>query len=158
MTTLVERFCRRWPICSTLLAVLLCATVAPVSPAAAAEPSDWPKAFACTFDGGTTSSYADGKFASRAPAPLNFDIATIDLDRQSAALLAHVGAAPAALRIVRAINANHFIEVVNEGFLNLTTIYDADPSTGRHPAVHSRHFGLLGQPVFAQYTGLCTPK
>ena len=34
---------------------------------------------------------------------------------------------PGALKIVRAINANHFLEVVNEGFLNLTTIYDKDP-------------------------------
>jgi hypothetical protein len=146
-----ERNGLRW-WAGTVLAVAL----APVF--AMAEPNEWPKAFACVFDGGTTSSYTDGRFSSRAPEPLSFAIDAIDLDRQNAALLAHVGATPAALRIVRAINANHFIEVVNEGFLNLTTIYDADPTTGQHPAVHSRHFGLLGQPVFAQYTGLCTPK
>ncbi len=59
---------------------------------------------------------------------------------------------------MRAINANHFIEAVNEGFLNLTTIYDKDPATGLYPAVHSRHFGILGQPVFGQYTGSCRPE
>lgn len=53
------------------------------------------------------------------------------------------------LRIVRALNANSFLEVVDEGFLNLTTIYDLDPATGTYPAVHSRHFGVIGQPVFA---------
>ncbi len=53
------------------------------------------------------------------------------------------------------MNANHFLEVVNEGFLNLTTVYDKDPKTGLHPAVHSRHLGLVGQPVFGQYTGTC---
>ena len=61
-------------------------------------------------------------------------------------------------KIVRAINANHFLEVMNEGFLNLTTVYDKDATTGAYPAVHSRHFGLMGQPVFAQYAGTCTPK
>jgi len=59
---------------------------------------------------------------------------------------------------VRALNANHFLEVANEGFLNLTTVYDKDPTTGTHPAVHSRHLGVLGEPVFAQYAGFCTEK
>ena len=45
-----------------------------------------------------------------------------------------------------------------EGFLNLTTVYDRDAATGAHPAVHSRRFGLLGQPVYAHYTGACQPK
>jgi hypothetical protein len=44
---------------------------------------------------------------------------------------------------------------MNEGFLNLTTVYDKDAATGTYPAVHSRHFGLMGQPVFAQYAGTC---
>ena len=65
---------------------------------------------------------------------------------------------PASLKIVRAINANHFLEVVNEGFLNLTTVYDKDATSGTYPAVHSRHFGVLGQPVVAQYAGTCTAK
>jgi hypothetical protein len=60
--------------------------------------------------------------------------------------------------VVRAINANHYLEVVNEGFLNLTTVYDKDEKTGKYPAVHSRHFGILGQPVFGQYTGFCSDE
>ncbi len=35
------------------------------------------------------------------------------------------------LRVVRAVNANHFLEVVNEGFLNMTTVYDVDPQRRR---------------------------
>ena len=62
------------------------------------------------------------------------------------------------LRIVRAVNANHFLEVVTEGFLNLTTVYDLDPERKAHPAVHSRHLGLLGEPVIAQYYGFCREK
>ena len=81
--------------------------------------------------------------------------AGIDLEAQSARLLTGTGDGAGTLRIVRALNANHFLEVVNEGFLNLTTIYDIDPTTGLYPAVHSRHLGLLGQPVFAQYSGEC---
>ena len=68
------------------------------------------------------------------------------------------GRASSTLRAVRALNANHFLEVANEGFWNITTIYDRDPATGKYPAVHSRHFGLFGQPVFAQYAGTCVPK
>ena len=55
-------------------------------------------------------------------------------------------------------SVRYWTEHVNEGFLNLTTIYDKDATSGVYPAVHSRHFGLLGQPVLAQYAGTCTAK
>ena len=35
------------------------------------------------------------------------------------------------------------------------TIYTKDEKSGAHPAVHSRHFGLFGEPLIAQYTGSC---
>ena len=109
----------------------------------------------CVFDGGFSWSYEAGKFASKAPEPLAFEIADIDLEAQSARLRTRDGNGAGALRVVRALNANHFLEVVNEGFLTLTTVYDFDPAKSAYPAVHSRHLGLLGQPIFAQYTGLC---
>ena len=62
------------------------------------------------------------------------------------------------LRVMRAVNAVHFLEVVTEGFLNVTTIYDKDEAKGAYPAVHSRHFGLLGQPIVSQYEGYCEAK
>jgi hypothetical protein len=38
----------------------------------------------------------------------------------------------------------------------MTTVYDKDPRRGGlHPAVHSRHLGLLGAPQIAQYQGFC---
>lgn len=117
---------------------------------------DQPAGFACTFANGTSWSYDNQVFAQKAPAELKFEITDIDLDGQSAQLVTEGREKPGALKIVRAINANSFLEVVNEGFLNLTTVYDKDPASGRHPAVHSRHFGVLGQPVFAQYAGFCT--
>lgn len=115
-----------------------------------------PTHFKCSFEQGSTWSYQAGKFNATPPKNLSLEIAKIDLEAQSADLILD-GKPSGALRIVRALNANHFLEVANEGFLNLTTIYDLDPAAGFYPAVHSRHFGLMGQPVFAQYAGKCTP-
>lgn len=123
-----------------------------VLPPAYAE--EFPADFTCSFESGTSWSYESGKFQSTPPSQLTFDIAKIDLDGQKADLLTG-GNETGKLRIVRALNANHFLEVANEGFLNLTTVYDRDAASGLYPAVHSRHFGILGQPVFAQYAGFC---
>jgi hypothetical protein len=117
---------------------------------------EMPKTLSCSFTGGATWSYEEGGFQSKAPSPLSFSIGDIDLEKQLATIKTAPDAKPGKLSVVRAINANHFLEVVNEGFLNLTTVYDKDAKSGKYPAVHSRHFGLLGQPVFGQYTGFCT--
>jgi hypothetical protein len=116
-----------------------------------------PKRFTCVFDKGFSWTYDAGNFQSAPPSSLSFEIGDVDLDKQSASLILS-GQNSGTLRIVRALNANHFLEVANEGFLNLTTIYDRDPATGKYPAVHSRHFGLFGQPVFAQYAGTCAEQ
>ena len=131
------------------LAVLVCAQ---------AGAQDEPKGFDCVFETGTSLTYAKGAFATKPPEPLKFAITDVDLDGQSARLGTDVNGKSGSLKIVRAINANHYLEVVNEGFLNLTTVYDKDPTTGKHPAVHSRHFGVIGEPVVAQYAGFCTAK
>jgi hypothetical protein len=47
---------------------------------------------------------------------------------------------------------------VTEGSLHITTIFDKDDTKGAYPAVHSRHFGLLGQPIVTQYHGFCEAK
>ncbi|MEM1306675.1 MAG: hypothetical protein AAGG99_04050 [Pseudomonadota bacterium] len=107
----------------------------------------------CAFSNGVVRTLEDGAFKRAEAADLSFDIGAIDLQAQRATLITTRGQAP--LRIVRAINANHFLEVVTEGFLNMTTIYAPITTGGRSPAVHSRHFGLLGQPVITQYTGFC---
>ncbi|MCC7250368.1 hypothetical protein [Hyphomicrobium sp.] len=119
---------------------------------------DKPANLSCAFAEGASWTYETGAFQSKPPNPLSFAIADIDLERQTATLRATPGAEAGKLSVVRAINANHYLEVVNEGFLNLTTVYDKDEKAGKHPAVHSRHFGLLGSPVFAQYTGFCTDE
>lgn len=136
-----------------LLVPTLLAGLALASPASAE-----PKAFACNFSGGTSTTFTNGAFVSKPPAPVQYVIVDIDLEGQSARLSTGPAGTMGKLRIVRALNANHFIEVVNEGFLNLTTIYDFDAKAGAHPAIHSRHFGVLGQPVTAQFTGLCMPQ
>jgi len=140
-------YVRRMP----LVAAVLMATV----PALGAE--DTPTHYVCAFDQGYIWSYEAGRFTSEPPSALTLEIADINLEGQSATLVMDAKKS-ATLRIVRALNANHFLEVANEGFLNLTTIYDLDAANGVYPAVHSRHFGLLGQPVFAQYAGTCKAK
>jgi hypothetical protein len=137
-----------------LLAILLCLGAA--TPQAAAE--DNPKNITCSFAQGASQSYAAGVFESKASTPLSFSVEDIDLEQQTATLKATPDAKPGKLSVVRAINANHYLEVVNEGFLNLTTVYDKDEKAGKYPAVHSRHGGILGSPVFAQYTGFCTDE
>ncbi|MGE0022091.1 MAG: hypothetical protein AB7S70_00480 [Hyphomicrobium sp.] len=127
-----------------------------ISLAAAAD--DNPKNLSCSFADGASWSYDAGAFHSKPPAPLAFTIENIDLEKQTATLKAAPGAVAGKVSVVRAINANHFLEVVNEGFLNLTTVYDKDETTGKHPAVHSRHLGIVGSPVFGQYTGFCSDE
>ncbi len=111
----------------------------------------------CAFESGASWTYEGGAFKSSTSHPLSFRNQDVDLDAQTATLSLKPDAPGGKLSVVRAINANHFIEAVTEGFLNLTTVYDRDPKTGKYPAVHSRHFGLIGQPVFGQYTGFCSP-
>ncbi len=123
------------------------------SPSRAAEGA---AGFSCTFRAGTTLSYTNARFKRAVAKPLAFDIAAIDLMGQKAELVTPKGRGE--VKIVRALNANHFLEVVAEGFLNITTVYDFDAKAKAHPAVHSRHFGLFGEPVVAQYQGFCTPK
>lgn len=124
--------------------------------AASIRAQDAPKSFTCTFAAGNAATFEDGAFKSKTPEPITFAITDIDLDQQTAQLMPEGSTKPGSLKIVRSISANHFLEVVNEGFLNLTTVYEKDATSGAFPAVHSRHFGVLGQPVVAQYTGTCT--
>ena len=129
------------------------ALVGPIGPAAAA---DEPTAFACTFNVGLARVYDKGQFVTEQAAPLAFGIEAIDQAAQTADLKMARGTGR--LRVMCAVNAVHFLEVVTEGFLNVTTIYDKDEAKGAYPAVHSRHFGLLGQPIVSQYEGYCEAK
>ena len=131
---------------STAVLVLLAVLA---SPAAADEP----KSFTCTFAEGVTHSYDNGIYTAEKASPLAFGIAAIDARAQTAELKTRGGTGQ--LRIVQAVNAMHFLEVVTEGFLHITTVYDKDETKGAYPAVHSRHFGLFGQPLVTQYQGFC---
>jgi hypothetical protein len=124
----------------------------------AAAADDGLPPLSCRFTLGASWTYTAGTYVNKPPEPLAFDIEAIDLEGQSARFSIGGKAAGNPLRVVRALNANHFLEVAQEGFLNVTTIYDVDPATGTRPAIHSRHLGVLGQPIFAQYAGFCTAK
>ncbi len=120
---------------------------------AAAAPAHANGAMTCTFPAGVVKTFEDGKFKDETMAELSFRIDEVDLARQTAALFTKQGKGE--LKIVRAIGANHYLEVVTEGFLNITTIYDAAGPGAPMPAVHSRHFGLFGTPFVSQYHGTC---
>jgi hypothetical protein len=115
-----------------------------------------PKGFQCTFDVGIARIYEKGEFAQEKGAPLAFGIAAIDAQAQTADLTTERGIG--SLKIVHAVNATHFLEVVTEGWLHITTVFDKDDAKGAYPAVHSRHFGLFGQPIVTQYQGFCQAK
>ena len=137
-------------VCLALLGLL----ALPAGPAAAAEE---PKAFACSFTSGISNSYDKGRYVSEKASPFAFGIAGIDAAAQTAEIRTERGSGP--LRVVQAVNAMHFLEAANEGFLNLTTIYDKDEAKGgAYPAVHSRHFAIVGQPIVTQYQGFCEAK
>ena len=133
---------------TALLLVLLAA-----NPARAA---DEPKAYTCAFASGVAHVYEKGQFVAEKAAALSFGIAAINEQAQTADLKTERGTGT--LKMVHAVNATHFLEVVTEGFLNITTIYDKDDAKGAYPAVHSRHFGLFGQPILTQYHGFCEAK
>jgi hypothetical protein len=120
-----------------------------VAPGQAAEE---PKSLACQFTSGVTHVYEKGQFTSEKAAPLAFGIASIDARAQTADLKTERGTG--SLRLVQAVNALHFLEVAIEGALYITTVYEKDDG-GAYPAVHSRHFALLGQPIVTQYQGYC---
>jgi hypothetical protein len=122
----------------------------------AAQAQEQPTGYICSFPRGTSQAYANARNRQRAAKPLAMEIGAIDLDGQKAELVTSDGKGP--LRVVRALGANHFLEVVAEGYLNITTIYQKDEKRGAYPAVHSRHFGLFGEPLIAQYTGSCKAK
>ena len=112
--------------------------------------------FDCKFPSGIVNTFENEVYQAAPANLLSFEIGDIDLRRQTAAIVTPKG--KGGLKIVRAIGANHFLEVINEGFLNITTIYETPAADGSLPAVHSRHFGLLGMPVVSQYHGTCKPK
>lgn len=132
--------------------VLLVAALA-ASPAHAAGEA---KSFACNFTNGSTNVYEKGQFVQEKAAPLAFGIGAVNDQAQTAELRTERGVGN--LRVVHAVNATHFLEVVTEGSLHITTIYDKDDAKGAYPAVHSRHFGLFGQPIVSQYHGFCEAK
>lgn len=113
-------------------------------------------ALSCRFTAGVVKTFENGAFKDEKVEALDFRIEDIDLVRQTAALSTKQGKGE--LKIVRAIGANHFLEVVTEGFLNMTTVYDAEKPGGPMPAVHSRHFGFFGAPFVSQYHGTCEQK
>ncbi len=114
------------------------------------------KALHCTFEAGAAWTYTAGKFKPQKMHRLAFVIADVDMQRQTAKLVTDKGEVQ--LKTVQAVNARHFIEVASAGFLNLTTVYDKDETTGRFPAIHSRHFGVLGQALVSQFRGSCLEK
>lgn len=136
-----------------LIAMVPAAVVLILSGAAVA--TELPTTLNCEFKSGNTGGYNNGKFSFKPATALLFDLTSINLKGQSADMKLPGAENGGKLAIARAVGANHFLEVVTEGYWNITTVFEYDAVNKVYPAVHSRHFGLLGQPVVAQYTGLC---
>ena len=139
-------------MCWGALAIAGAATVPDMARVPAATAADLPAALACTFLDGGAWSYEKGAFAQKPVDKFAFVVHDIDRTAMSAKLERKDGLA--VLRMVQAVDALHFIEVGVEGYLNLTTVYEKQPN-GQHPAVHSRHVAVLGEPLVSQYRGTC---
>lgn len=107
----------------------------------------------CRFSDGETHRFTAGAFGARPAEALKFDIRDVNAAKQSARL--GQSDERREVRYVPALDASHFIEVTVAGFLNITTIYAGGDDAVERPAVHSRHVGIVGQPVVAQYRGTC---
>lgn len=136
---------------STLASLLVLALT--VASGAAAEE---PRSLSCTFERGVTHVFDKGRFAAEAAGSLAFGITSIDTAGQTADLKMESGIG--SLRLVQAVNAMHFLEVAIEGALYITTVFEKDDTSGTYPAVHSRHFALLGQPIVTHYQGFCRER
>ena len=133
--------------------VAIAIALAPANaPATHAQASDLPSALACTFLDGGAWSFEKGAFAPKSVDKFAFVMRDIERSAMTARLERKDGLAM--LRMVQAVDALHFIEVGVEGYLNLTTVYEKQPN-GDHPAVHSRHVAVLGEPLVSQYRGTC---
>ena len=115
-----------------------------------------PKSYGCRFENGAAHVFDQGRFKPEPAGAMEFEIGSIDADAQTAEMKTARG--PVQLKTVQAVSAIHFLEVVGEGYLNVTTIYDRADPDAPFPAVHSRHFGVLGQPVISQFLGHCRAK
>lgn len=134
---------------ATVLATLVLSGAATLPVVQAA---DLPAAITCTFLDGGAWSFEKGTFASKPVDKYVFSVRDIDRTTMTARIERKDGLAM--LRMVQAVDALHFIEVGVEGYLNLTTVYEQQPD-GTHPAVHSRHVAVLGEPLVSQYRGTC---
>ncbi len=114
------------------------------------------KGYVCTFETGAAQVYDKGRFAPAPAGAMNIEIVAIDSAGQTAQFKTARGTG--LLKTVQATHATHFLEVATDGFMAVTTVYDRDDATGNSPAVHSRHFGVLGQPVVSQFFGVCREK
>src|SRR4051794_3480148 len=97
----------------------LAAWLALLAPPSAPEE---PKASLCNFVNGITHSCDKGAYTAEKASPLSFGIAASHAGAQTAELKTR--GRTGHLRIVQAVNAMHFLEVVTEGFLHVTTVYD----------------------------------
>jgi len=119
-----------------------------------ASGTELPMSFSCHFETGGAWIFDGGKFTEEKVKALDLQIVT---GKSGSSPTLKTDAGTVRLKHVAALDANHFLEVTVGGYLNITTIFDEKTKTGSFPAVHSRHFGVLGKPLVSQYRGICRP-
>ncbi|MEL6288063.1 MAG: hypothetical protein AAFQ42_07760 [Pseudomonadota bacterium] len=117
---------------------------------AAMSTSEQSASYACAFEKGAAWQVADQRFSDDRFSPLSFELSRDQGGSDTAQLSTRDGKTD--VKVVRAIGATHYIEVTVAGYLTLTTLYGEGD---RVPAVHSRHLGIVGQPVGGQLHGFC---
>ena len=111
--------------------------------------------FRCKFSHGQVTNFDNGRPVTERDTGMGeFVLDQINTKDATARLIGNAGTET--LRVLDGGDLVHLVEVTGAGNMNITTIYNfRDKNKGTLPAVHSRHIGLLGDPMPSQYVGLC---
>lgn len=128
-----------------------------ISAFAEERPLDKIAGFTCEFPTSTVNDWQE-----EAPAPalrkdqkFSFRLDSIDAAKGTAKIIGTGGASN--LKVMPYPESLHFIEAMESGNVNLTTIYNSPTKDGKYKAVHSRHM-KIGDPLPSQGYGFCRPK
>ena len=123
------------------------------------------KSLKCSFESGVFTKFENEKWKSKNSKMVDLIFDSIDTDKQSARLIANMGASDLAAYLMP--RALHFIEITDTGNFNLTSVFlphqpvqKSISASESFLAVHSRHINIPDlvnpvNPLVSQYYGKC---
>jgi hypothetical protein len=113
------------------------------------------QSFRCNFSDGISTNWDSGKPSltkDARMAEMVFD--QLDTQKGSGRLIGNAGVEN--IQTLSGDKSIHIIEITPTRNMNITTIFaPVKKNPNLHPAVHSRHINLMGEPLTSQFVGLC---